>query len=274
MSERGRHRAPGRHARPKDRSSLLKSGPIAALSISGALIFGIAFNQNAYSFEFKSQPIAVDPTALAQEKSTFIDVKELGPNVKVVSAEVEIPFAVSETQDPSIAQGTRIVQQPGTSGAAVVTYSVRTLNGVEVDRSEVSRSVNREPIAEVVIAGSGDPKAIASQLKKAEAQVATIPQSKAFTELFIKTTYGWGADQFKCIDQLFEKESNWRWNANNPTSSAYGIPQALPGSRMAEIASDWKTNPATQIKWGAKYISERYGSPCAALDKANARGWY
>lgn len=274
MSERGRHRAPGRHARPKDRSKLLNRGPIAALSISGVLIFGFVFNQNAYSFEFKSAPVSVDPTALAQDQSTFVDVKELGPSVKVVSTQVEIPFEVSETKDPSIAQGTRIVKQPGSTGAAVVTYTVRTLNGIEVDRNEVSRSVNREPIPEVAIAGSGDPKVIASQLKKAEAQVGTIPQAKAFTELFIKTNYGWGAEEFKCIDQLFEKESNWRWNANNPVSSAYGIPQALPGSRMAEIASDWKTNPATQIKWGAKYISDRYGSPCAALDKALSRGWY
>jgi hypothetical protein len=269
MIERGRHRAPGRHARPKS-----KQGPIVALAITAALIFGVGFNGIAYSIDFKAEPVAVDATALIQDEAAFVDVKELDPNVLFVAAEVEIPYEVSETQDPQMAQGTRVVQQPGTTGEAVVTYAVRVLNGVEVARTEVSRSVNRDPIPEVAIAGSGDPNTIANQLKKAEVGIKSIEQSKIFTELYIKATYSWGADQFQCIDKLWEKESNWRYTADNPTSSAYGIPQSLPGSRMASIASDWETNPATQIKWGAQYISERYTTPCAAYEKALTRGWY
>lgn len=269
MNERGRHRAPGRHARPKNRHA-----PLVAFSIVGALVFGISFGDRAYSFESKPVAIAVDPVALTVDEATFIDVKELAPDSKTVTTEIEIPYAVSETPDPSIAKGTVIVKQPGSSGTAVVTYDVKILNGVEVSRTEVSRSVNREPIPEVVIAGSGDPKAITAAVKQAESSIDTIAESKKYAELYIKTTYAWGEDQFACLDRLWERESNWRHTAKNKSSSAYGIPQALPGIRMAEIADDWQTNPATQIKWGAQYISKRYGTPCAALDKSLTRGWY
>jgi hypothetical protein len=66
----------------------------------------------------------------------------------------------------------------------------------------------------------------------------------------------------------------WRVDATNPSSGAYGIPQALPGSKMATIASDWRTNPATQIIWGIEYMKDRYGSPCAAWSFKSANGWY
>ena len=269
MTQRGRHRAPGRHARPKNRHA-----PLTAISITGVLLFGIAFGERAYSFESTPKEVAIDAPALIQDESTFVDVKDLEPASKTVVTEEAIPFEVAETPDPAIAAGTRIVKQSGSTGAATVTYEVKTLNGVEVSRTVVSRSVNREPIQEVVIAGAGDPKEIEKQLKQASSSVDSIADSKAFAQIYIKTTYAWGDDQFKCLDQLWERESNWRHTARNKSSGAYGIPQALPGSRMASIAGDWQTNPVTQIKWGAEYIEGRYGTPCAALDKAIARGWY
>lgn len=85
---------------------------------------------------------------------------------------------------------------------------------------------------------------------------------------------GFGADQWSCLDSLWTKESNWRVDADNPTSSAYGIPQSLPGSKMASEGADWATNPATQIKWGLGYIADRYGSPCAAWSHSQAVNWY
>ncbi|WGX95644.1 lytic transglycosylase domain-containing protein [Nocardioides sp. L-11A] len=86
--------------------------------------------------------------------------------------------------------------------------------------------------------------------------------------------FGFSSSQFGCLDSLWTRESNWRWNADNPTSSAYGIPQALPGSKMSTAGSDWATNPATQIRWGLGYIKGRYGSPCGAWGHSQARGWY
>jgi hypothetical protein len=86
--------------------------------------------------------------------------------------------------------------------------------------------------------------------------------------------FGFSSDQFGCLDALWTKESGWNVYADNPTSSAYGIPQALPGSKMATAGSDWATNPATQVRWGLGYIAARYGSPCAAWVHSQANNWY
>ena len=85
---------------------------------------------------------------------------------------------------------------------------------------------------------------------------------------------GWTEEQFGCLERLWSKESGWRWNADNPSSSAYGIPQSLPGSKMASFGTDWATNPVTQIKWGLNYISGRYGTPCSAWGHSQASNWY
>lgn len=86
--------------------------------------------------------------------------------------------------------------------------------------------------------------------------------------------FGFGADQWSCLDSLWTKESNWGVTADNPTSSAYGIPQALPGRKMASAGADWETNPVTQIRWGLGYIENRYGTPCSAWAHSQANNWY
>lgn len=86
--------------------------------------------------------------------------------------------------------------------------------------------------------------------------------------------YGWGDDQFSCLVSLWNKESGWNYQAQNRSSGAYGIPQALPGSKMSSAGGDWQTNAATQVRWGLGYISGRYGSPCGAWDHSQSVGWY
>ena len=86
--------------------------------------------------------------------------------------------------------------------------------------------------------------------------------------------FGYGQDQFSCLDSLYNSESGWRVDADNPSSSAYGIPQALPGSKMASAGPDWATNPVTQIRWGLGYIQDRYGSPCSAWSFKQGNNWY
>jgi hypothetical protein len=85
---------------------------------------------------------------------------------------------------------------------------------------------------------------------------------------------GWSDDQFECLDVLWEHESGWRVDATNPSSGAYGIPQALPGEKMASHGSDWQTNPRTQIEWGLDYIASRYSTPCGAWSYWQAHNWY
>jgi uncharacterized protein YabE (DUF348 family) len=90
-------------------------------------------------------------------------------------------------------------------------------------------------------------------------------------------TYGWNTtSQFSCLVNLWNGESGWRWNATNPSSGAYGIPQAWPANKMATAGADWRTNPRTQIRWGMGYIKGRYGTPCAAWSAWLSRSphWY
>jgi len=86
-------------------------------------------------------------------------------------------------------------------------------------------------------------------------------------------SYGFSTSQWGCLKDLWNQESGWRYNAEN-ASGAYGIPQALPGSKMASAGADWLTNPTTQIKWGLGYIKATYGTPCGAWGHEEADGWY
>jgi hypothetical protein len=101
-------------------------------------------------------------------------------------------------------------------------------------------------------ASSGDPKSIARAMLAAR---------------------GWSGE-WTCLNSLWERESGWNYRAANPSSGAYGIPQSLPGSKMASAGSDWRTNPATQIRWGLSYIASTYGTPCSAWGHSQSYGWY
>ncbi|WP_199537142.1 lytic transglycosylase domain-containing protein [Spongiactinospora gelatinilytica] len=84
----------------------------------------------------------------------------------------------------------------------------------------------------------------------------------------------WTVRQFRCLDSLWTRESNWNHRATNSSSGAYGIPQALPAAKMAGAGWDWRSNPVTQIRWGLTYIKGRYGSPCGAWGHFRAHNWY
>lgn len=97
---------------------------------------------------------------------------------------------------------------------------------------------------------------------------------RSIARQMMQQKYGWGSDQFSCFDNIIEHESNWNPRATNPSSGAYGIPQSLPGNKMAAAGADWRTNPATQISWGLSYVKARYGTPCGALSFRQGHGYY
>ncbi len=86
--------------------------------------------------------------------------------------------------------------------------------------------------------------------------------------------YGLSSAEFGCLDNIWSQESGWNIHADNPSSSAYGIPQALPGSKMSSAGPDWANNAETQIRWGLGYIRDRYGSACGAWGFKSGHGWY
>ena len=86
--------------------------------------------------------------------------------------------------------------------------------------------------------------------------------------------YGFNKRQYDCLNELWTQESNWNYKSRNKVSGAHGIPQALPASKMNIISTDWRTNPVTQIRWGLRYISIRYETPCKAWAKHKRSNWY
>lgn len=113
--------------------------------------------------------------------------------------------------------------------------------------------------------------ACGSLIAAAPAQAATTQASSA--QAVAKKMIGNSA-QYQCFSNIVERESGWNPNATNSSSGAYGLVQALPAAKMASAGADWKTNPATQIKWGLNYMNERYGSACGAWGFWQANGWY
>ena len=112
-------------------------------------------------------------------------------------------------------------------------------------------------------------------LASAQVELAKTPTgAQQVAQTLIDATYKWDSSQVACLDALWNAESHWNFKAHNHRSGAHGIAQALPADKMEVIAMDWRTNPITQIKWGLRYISVRYGTPCKALAKHNRSGHY
>lgn len=97
--------------------------------------------------------------------------------------------------------------------------------------------------------------------------------SKAYARMAV-SAHGWGNADYQCLVKLWTKESQWNHKAMNRSSGAYGIPQSLPGSKMASAGKSWRTDPPTQIRWGLSYIKSRYGAPCGAWRHSRATNWY
>ena len=125
---------------------------------------------------------------------------------------------------------------------------------------------------------SGSPSAVAPAISRpvATLDAASISQSRAAqrTAGRMLGRFGWGQRQWGPLKWLWNRESGWNKYAENPYSGAYGIPQAVPGNKMASAGNHWRTNATTQIRWGMRYIKSRYGRPRAAWNHELAYGWY
>jgi len=121
-------------------------------------------------------------------------------------------------------------------------------------RAAAQQKAAQQPVQQLAVTTpSGSPQQIAEQML---------------------SQFGWSSSQFSCLEPLWAHESGWNVYASNPSSGAYGIPQALPGSKMASAGPDWESDAATQIRWGLEYIQGTYGSPCSAWAHEEADGWY
>jgi uncharacterized protein YabE (DUF348 family) len=177
---------------------------------------------------------------------------------------VVAPYATQQVNDPKLPAGTKVVAQVGHSGTAIVTYLADLIGGQEVARRVLSRVLVSDPIDQIIRVGSA---ALPTSAPVAAGTSQAVGQELAAAR-------GWTGSEWACLDNLWARESGWRVNAGNLSSGAFGIPQALPGSKMASAGADWQTNPATQITWGLGYVAGRYGTPCGAWAFWSAHNWY
>lgn len=160
--------------------------------------------------------------------------------------------------------------QPATlslsAASAPLTATELAAREQQSSRGSVDRAAQAATIKKVVLSSTAG-RAISGSEDLSSADPRTLTQA-------LMPQYGMSPSQFGCIDQIWTQESNWNVHADNPNSSAYGIPQALPGSKMSSAGPDWANNAETQIRWGLGYIKARYGSPCSAAAFKSAHGWY
>ena len=156
----------------------------------------------------------------------------------IINSTESIPMAVQATQDNNLAYGTSSVRQQGSDGLKTVTYLINLVNGQEVSRTVIQTIVTKQPVTQIVVQGTS---------------LSGIKGDMALA--------GISAADYQYADYIISHESGWRPFASN-ASGAYGLCQALPGSKMSSAGSDWATNPITQLTWCSGYANSRYG------------GWY
>ena len=190
---------------------------------------------------------------------------------EIVTERETIPF---ETIKKDVSNGgvvtTNRVIQAGRNGIREVTYRVKYKENVVIEKTEISSKIIQEPVNKIVEVQS---RVITSRCSAVRAISGSVAEYQNYAAQ-VCSSYGWSDADFDCLVRLWNKESGWNPNAYNARSGAYGIPQALPGSKMASAGADYQTNYQTQINWGLNYIKARYGTPQNAWNHSQTVGWY
>ena len=304
---RGRRRAEG-PAKTSLTPMLFKAGGAAAafsLAVSGAAYAAISAgddegrSSSGGSFGLIGGESDGQTKAAATQKAGAGKIASAQTSTTTVD-EPQVHSTVKKETD-SLPKGETKVETAGVDGLVRTTYEVTTQDGKEVSRTPIAQVVVTKKVDEVVLVGTGERQAQQEAAQQAQSAgdgqaaqsngsgegsnsstpapsanpgAGTDPDSAKAIARSMMAGHGWGDSEFTCLESLWTRESNWNYQAENASSGAYGIPQALPGSKMSEVADDWATNPTTQITWGLNYISGRYGTPCSAWAHSESVGWY
>ncbi|MBT2498379.1 hypothetical protein J7E25_04665 [Agromyces sp. ISL-38] len=277
-----------RHARRGWRGGpLIAAGAVVAI---GAMVGTGFVVQTTVAAQNESIAATAALTAAAD-----LDVEQLGSHAGILEARaVELAEATLNGAGDTIAaaQGKTDATQLASSVAALDDYKLlapeRVFDLVDTTKSQTANVqaavAEADRIAAEQAAAAAAAKAAADAAAQAEQVAAAAPsrpsapsnptEAQAIARSLMASMYGWGDDQFGCLVSLWGRESGWNVYAENTSSGAYGIPQALPGSKMSTAGDDWATSATTQITWGLGYIAGRYGTPCGAWDHSESVGWY
>ena len=199
--------------------------------------------------------------------------------------------AQTNDAEAAVADSTLLADIPAGQQAQVQTASLTQQANVQAiaadasakkDAEEAARKAAAESAIQKKEAAEAAEKAAKEAKERAEVKAAAsrssadFPVQSSYTVAQIQAMARQmvASGQFQCFSNIVDHESSWNYTATNASSGAYGLFQALPASKMESAGSDWRTNPATQIKWGLNYMNDRYGSPCGAWDFWQANSWY
>lgn len=238
-------------------------------------------------------------------KSNTITFTSISAAITLLALTINPAAAATMAPEQSFA-GSYVMPHPTASVKSQSFTAAKTIEAVNVSRDSFSSEISPEYLAKKAAEKAAAEEAARVAAEKAAADKAaaeaaaaaaakkktssstsstnsTLSSAPSFTpdpgsaQAYAQTAVaarGWSNSDFNCLVSLWNKESGWRANAMNSSSGAYGIPQALPGSKMASAGADWQTNANTQVDWGLGYIAGRYGTPCAAWSHSGSVGWY
>ena len=286
---RGRRRAQGA-AKTSVAPMMYRAGGVAAalsIAVSGGAYAATQVNdgggKSLNETEVRLAAIG-SPNGSVNSQTSGLTIEGQSDSVYTVTEESTEEHGRVEKETDSLPEGETKVETEGVDGLVRTTYEVTSKDGTEVSRTPLSSSVVTEKVDEVVLVGTGSgAQKPAGEGGGGEAAPApapspagdgTTPDGAQAIARSMMGSYGWGDGEFSCLQSLWNRESGWNYQAENASSGAYGIPQALPGSKMSSVAGDWATNPSTQITWGMQYIQGRYGTPCSAWAHSESVGWY
>lgn len=249
--------------------NILEDGSINTLKITRAKeIFVDLFGKTE---SFRTQAKTVEDflkekkIVLGKDDGISIDLKTQisnGLNFRIwrngkqtLTVEEPTDFQTETIQDANKDSGYKEIKEAGEKGTKSVTYEVEMQNGKEISRKKINETEIKAAKKQVVIVGT-----------------KTSLPAGSHTDWM--SAAGISASDQGSANAIISQESGWRVNAANRSSGAYGIPQALPGSKMASAGSDWQTNPITQLKWMNSYVVGRYGSWQNAYAHKKSKGWY
>ncbi|WP_329349584.1 lytic transglycosylase domain-containing protein [Streptomyces sp. NBC_01261] len=216
-------------------------------------------------------------------------VTAVGSVVGVASGSVA--QAQNNDAETTAADTTLLADIPTGQQAQVQTASLTQQADAQAIQADASAKKDAEESARLAAAKNAVAKKVAAEKaekaakEKAEAKAASAKASSSSSSFPVQSSYTVAqiqsmaasmvpSGQYQCFSNIVDHESSWNYRAVNASSGAYGLFQALPGSKMSSVGSDWQTNPATQIKWGLNYMDSRYGSPCEAWSFWQANSWY
>jgi hypothetical protein len=232
------------------------------------LLGGVGATAPAAADEATTVPSTIGASLIASENTA----SEVGltPTTSVTTASVLSGVMTNAvmTANTASAVDTATSESAGTAASIDTMQTLGLAGGVASEQIPAEAMLSRN--ASAAVAAPATLAKVAAP-KPAPAAITGTPLQVAHT---IATQAGLNQQQWVCLDSLWYQESKFQTNAHNRRSGAFGIPQALPASRMASAGADWRTNPATQIKWGLSYIKVRYGTACNAWAHWKRNRWY